>query len=209
MFFKSKDKEQKGHKLAGPKDIPQLVINHLVSSQIMDATTLRFLKSVSRSSENGNGHFDIRLFDPADAESRHINIMNYDTLTEKPELTIAEGWYDEATKKAELEVKKTIPAVKLFTMEEIKRQIEEMKDPGASIFFYTNAGTGIGGPLGKGAALVKLNTSADGKKMKKYTVYGVNVIDMQPSPDGTKIFDTDKTEEIAKWVAELHKPRMW
>jgi hypothetical protein len=209
MFFKSKDKEQKGHKLAGPRDLPQLVIKHLESSRIVDTATIPFLKSVSKSSENGNGHFSIRLFDPADAESRHISVLNYDTLNEKPEVVIAEGWYDEAAKKVELEVKKALPTVKLFTLDEIKKQIEELKEPGSSVFFYTNAGTGVGGPLGKGAALIKVNTPVDGKKTKKYSIYGVNVIDTQPAQDGTRIFDTDKPLDIAKWVFDMHKPRLW
>jgi hypothetical protein len=209
MFGKNKDKEQKVHKLSGPRDVPQLVVKYLESNKVVDSGTLPFLKSLSKSSESGNGRYDIRIFDPADAEARHINVHNYDTLTEKPELTIAEGWYDEATKSVELAVKKTFPVVKLFTNEEIARQIEELKEPGSSVFFYTNAGTGSGGPLGKGAALIKNNIPVDGKKSKKYTVYGVNVIDMQPSPDGTKIFDTDKPVEIARWVADLHKPRLW
>jgi hypothetical protein len=209
MFGKNKDKEQKGHKLPGPKDIPQLVIHYFESSKIVDPGMIPFFKSVIKSSENGSGRHDIRIFDPADAEARHVNVLNYDTLTEKPEITIAEGWYDEATKKVELAVKKSIPTVKFFTMDEIKRQIEELKEPGSSVFFYTNAGTGVGGPLGKGAALIKISTPTDGKKMKKYAVYGVNVIDMQPSQDGTRIFDSDKSVEIAKWVADLHKPRAW
>ena len=209
MFWKSKDKAQKSGKLAGPKVLPQLVIKHLESSKIVDMATVPFLKSVSMSSENGNGRYSIRLFDPADAEARHISVLNYETLTEKPELIIAEGWYDEATKKVELEVKKTVPTVKLFTLEEIRQQIEELKEPGSSVFYYTNAGTGTGGPLGKGAALIKLNVPVNGKKTKKYAVFGVNVVDMQPSPDGTKIFDTDKAMEIARWVSDMHKPRIW
>lgn len=209
MFWKSKDKEQKGTKLSGPKVMPQLVTKYLESSRIVETAMIPFLKSVIRNNEAGNGRYDIRLFDPADAESRHINVLNYDTLTEKLELVIAEGWYDEATRKVELEVKKAVPAVKLLNLDEITHQIEGLKEPGTSVFFFTNAGTGVGGPLGKGAALIKANTPVDGKKTKKYTVYGVNVIDMQPAQDGTRIFDSDKPAEIAKWVFDMHKPRIW
>jgi hypothetical protein len=209
MFWKNKGKEQKGSKLSGPKDMPQFVKIYLESNKVVDKGTIPFLKSVTKNSEKGSGIFDIRLFDPADAEARHINVLNYDTLTEKPELTIAEGWFEEATKKVEIVLKKTNLPIKFFTYDEIKRQIEELKQPGSSVFFYTNAGTGIGGPLGKGAALIKLNVPVEGKKTKKYVVYGVNVIDMQPVQDGSKIFDSDKAQDIAKWLSEMHKPRVW
>jgi hypothetical protein len=189
--------------------MPQFVAKFLESNHIVDTGTLPFLKAVTRNSENGNGCYDMRLFDPADAEARHISVLNYDTLSEKPELIIAEGWYDEASKKVELEVKKSCPTVKFFTMDEISRQIDELKEPGSSVFFFTNAGTGVGGPLGKGAALIKVNAPVNGKKTKKYTIFGVNVIDMQPVQDGTRIYDSDKAMEIARWVSDMHKPRAW
>lgn len=209
MFWKSKDKDQTGRKLSGPKEIPQFIKNYLESSRIVDKGTIPFLRMVTRNNEKSGGTSDIRLFDPADAEARHISVLNYDTLDQKPELIIAEGSYEESAKKAEIAAKKTFPAVKLFTYDEIKRQIDELKEPGSSVFFYTNAGTGVGGPLGKGAAMIKINVPVEGKKSKKYGVYGVNVIDMQPTQDGSKIYDSDKSQEIAKWVADMHKPRAW
>jgi hypothetical protein len=209
MFGKNKDKDQKGHKLSGPKEMPQFVKSYLESNKMVDAGTISFLRSVVKSNENSAGIFHIRLFDPADAESRHISVLNYDTLDANPLLIIAEGSYEEPAKKVELVCKKTIPAIKFFNRDEIRQQIEGLKEPGSSVYFYTNAGTGIGGPLGKGAAMIKLNVPVEGKKTKKYAVYGVNVIDMQPEQNGNKNFETDKADELAKWVIEMHKPRAW
>ncbi len=49
------------------------------------------------------------------------------------------------------------------------------------------AGTGSGGPLGRGVAIIKHNSSSE-KKQKKYSVWGASAINMQPSPNQLKIF---------------------
>ena len=66
---------------------------------------------------------------------------------------------------------------------------------------------GAGGPLGRGAAIIRLNSAAEGKKTKKYVIYGATVVDMQPTKNENKIFDSDKAEDVAKWVFQSHKPR--
>ena len=209
MFGKTKEKDQKSAKLSGPRDIPETVKKYITSAEMVDSGILPFLKAVTKSSDKGNGTNDIYIFDPADAEARNIKVHNFDTLKENPNLIIAEGWFDEAAKKAELTPKMTMPKVKFFTRQEIQKQIEGLTEPGSSVFFYTNAGSGVGGPLGRGAALIKLNTASDGKKVKKYSIYCVSVIDMQPIPksEAEKIWDADKADQIAKWVADSHSPR--
>ena len=207
MFWKRSEKEQKGAKLPGPRDLPEPVKKYLSSDQNMDAGIIPFLKAVTRGSEKGEKVVDIRIFDPSDAEARNVKVQNYDTLSQNPEMIISEGWFDEASKKVELTSKNPVPRVKLFTRDEILRQIEGLKDPGSSVFFYTAAGAGVGGPLGRGAAVIRLNAGTSEKKQKKYTAYGVSVINLQPVKTEMKIFDSDKAKEIADWVSEAHKPR--
>ena len=205
MFWK-KSSDQKDSKLPGPRDIPEPVKKEIAASSDIDPDTIPFLKATVRYGEGEGKNCDIRIFDPSDAEARNIKVKNYDTLTENPDLIICEGHFDEASKKVDIVVRKAIPKVKLLTMEEVLAQIEGLKEPGSSVFFYMSAGPAAGGPLGRGASIVKYNGEGD-KKQKKYTVYGANVIDMKPDKEGLKIFDSDKAKDVAKWIAESQKPR--
>lgn len=207
MFWKRNDKEQKGAKLSGPKDIPEIVKKYLAANPIVDAGMVPFLKAVTKGSEKSEKANDILVFDPSDAEARNVKVQNYETLTANPDMIIAEGWFDESAKKVELSATKAIARIKFFTSDEILQQIQALKEPGSSVFFYTNAGAGAGGPLGRGAALIRVNTPVEGKKVKKYSIYGVNIVNMQPTSRENKIFDSDKPADIAKWVSDSHKPR--
>jgi hypothetical protein len=211
MFWKRKDSGQKDNagqvKLAGPKDISEAVKKSLLSTGMIDPDIIPFLKSLSKPDENNPGKSTIRIFDPADAEARGVKIKDYLSLDEEPEMIIAEGQYDESSKAAKMEIKRSIPKYNLLTYDEILSQIEGLKEPGESVFFFMSAGTGAGGPLGRGAAVIKLNDPQADKKAKKYTIYGCNVINNQPTKDLLKIFDSDKAKEVAKWTAEGQKPR--
>ena len=56
-----------------------------------------------------------------------------------------------------------------------------------------------------GSAVIELNPNYPGTKQKKYNVYPTDVIDMQPVGKGQKLFDSDKTKDIARWVKEADK----
>jgi hypothetical protein len=203
MFWKKND--QKGAKLHGPKDLPDPVKKQLANDKNIDPDALPFLKMTLKSGENGSKSNDIRIFDPSDAEARGIVVKDYDSLTANTGLIIGDGKYDESTKKAEVTIRKPMSRVKLLNIDEILNQIEAMKEPGSSLFFYMSAGTGSGGPLGRGSSIVKYNNGDS--KHKKYAIYGANVIDMKPDKEGQKIFESDKPKEVAKWLAEAQKPR--
>lgn len=207
MFWKHGDKGQKDSKFSRPADIPNTVKKYIESNPIIDTGMLPFLKAVVKSSDKGERVSDIVIFDPSDAEARGIIVQNYDTLKQNPELIVAEGSYDETTKKVELTSRYAVSKIEFFTYQEILQQIEGLKEPGSSIFFYVNAGTGVGGPLGRGAAIIKVNPQVEGKKAKKYTVYGTNIVNMQPTNKESKVFEENKPEMIAKWVDGFHKPR--
>jgi hypothetical protein len=105
-------------------------------------------------------------------------------------------------------MKRTIPVFKFFTQAEIQQQLENLKTPDEQVFFFTAAGGGVGGPLGRGAAVVKLNPTDGPKKRKKYGIHSTRVINMQPVLTKDSLaFDSDKPKEIAKWISEGHKPR--
>jgi len=207
MFWKRNQKGQEEHKLSGPRAIPRPVEKYLAANPIFDPGIVPFLMSVIKKAENQANVNDIFIFDPSDAEARKIKVENYNTLLNNPEIVLAEGWYDESSQKVELTPKKNLSKINLFTYEEILHQIEGLKEPGSSVFFFTNAGAGAGGPLGRGAALVRVNSPAEGKKVKKYAIYGVDIIDMLPGKNESKIFDSDKPVEIAKWIFTSHKAR--
>jgi hypothetical protein len=205
MFWKSKDKEQV--KLSRPRDLPEIIKKKIESNQMIDAGTLPFLKAVVKNNGKGEKAFDILIFDPSDAEARNIKIENYDTLKANPKLIMAEGSYNESDKTVDLSATQAIPKIKFFTENEIQKQIEALSTQGSEIFFFVNAGTGSGGPLGRGCVVVRVNTSVEGKKIKKFGIYGDSVVDMQPTKRETKIFDSDKSMEVAKWIATSHKAR--
>jgi hypothetical protein len=207
MFWKKSDQDQKGTKLSGPKDIPEFAKKQIVATKMIDADLLPFLKEVVKHREDNARIADVIIFDPEEAEAYELQKQNYETVKAVPDLIVAEGWLNESEKKAELSLKKSYQIPKYFSEQEILQQIEELKDPGSSIFFYSNAGPSAGGPLGRGCSVIKLNPNADGKKIKKYSVYGANVVNMKPTQKEMKVFDSDKPKEVAQWVAKMHKPR--
>ncbi len=207
MFWKKKDGDAKTEKLTGPKDIPELVKKYVLAHNLIDAASLPFLKVLQKRSGAEEKKFDIRIFDPSDAEAREVKVADYNTLSANPEMVIAEGSFNEGTKQVELTVKIEVRQPKLLTAAEIQPQIEALKEPGSSVFYYMAAGPGAGGPLGRGAVVIKANDVKADKKQKKYTVFGARVVNMQPIVSQLKIFDSDKPQQIAKWVSEAQKPR--
>jgi hypothetical protein len=205
VFWKKND--QKGTRLSGPEDIPEFVKKHIAATKMIDAEVLPFFKEVVKYREDNARIADVIIFDPAEAEAYEMKIQNYETVKAVTDLIVAEGWLNEPEKKIELSLKKSYQIPKYFSEQEILQQIEGLKDPGSSVFFYSNAGSSAGGPLGRGCSLIKLNPNADGKKIKKYSVYGASILNLEPTEKEMKVFDSDKPKEIAQWVAKSHKPR--
>jgi hypothetical protein len=57
--------------------------------------------------------------------------------------------------------------------------------------------------------VIELNPNYPGQKQKKYNVYSVDVVNMQPANKGEKVFDFDKPNKIATWVKNLHEKRLY
>jgi hypothetical protein len=211
MFWDKKSKEEgKKEKLTGPRDIPGPVQNYLVAETKLDPDLVKLFKAVIRKSETGEVPTHIRVFDNSDAIARKVQVKNWASLDEHPDLMLYDGWFDERSKQVKLEEKKKVNFdTPIFTEAEIQQKIETLKEPGNMALFYMARGGKSGGPLGMGAAAIELNPNYPGKKQKKYIIYTADVIDMQPVSKGDKIFDSDKPKDIARWVKDGHHKRMY
>jgi hypothetical protein len=212
MFWgkKSEKEEEKKEKLSGPREIPGPVQNYLVAERKMDPDLVKLLKAVVRKGPTVETAFHIRVFDNSEALAKKVQVKDYTSLDERPDLIIYEGWFDERSKEVKLEEKKSVHwDTPLFTQAEIQQKIEALSEPGSTVFFYMARGSAHGGPLGMGAAVVELNPNYPGKKQRKYVIYTADVIDMQPVGKGQKLFDSDKPKDIAKWIKDAHHKRMY
>ena len=200
----------KVEKMPEPKQIPGLVEKHIIAEYKMDPDLTRILKAVVRASSTEEGVFNIRVFDESETLAKKIQVKDYTSLDNHPDLIIYEGWFDEKSKRVELEeMKKVSSDTTIFTEAEIQQRIEALSEPGSSVFFYIARGIAHGGPLGMGAAVVELNPNYPQKKGKRYNIYTADVVDMQPVGKGQKFFDSNKAKEIAKWIKVAHHKRMY
>jgi len=208
MFWGKKSAKEEG-KLSGLKEIPELVQKYLVAEKKMAPDLVKLLRGVERKSTNGAG-FDIRVFDHSEAIAAKVEVKDFTSLDNSPDLILYEGLFDEGAKQVKLEEKTKVNwETPIFTQDQIQQKIESLKEPGNEVFFYTARGGKHGGPLGMGAAVVELNPNFPGQKQKKYNVYTVDVIDMKPVNKGEKAFDSDKPKDIARWVKNLHDKRAY
>ena len=206
MFWGKKSGKEEG-KLSGPKAISGPVLNYLVTERKIDPDLVKLLKVVERKSTT-EAAFNIRVFDDSEAIARKVQVKDYTSLDECPDLIIYEGWFDEKAKQVKLEEKKKVNwDTPIFTQAEIQQKIEAISEPGSAVFFYTGKGGKHGGPLGMGASVIELNPNYPGKKQKKYIIYMADVIDMEPVGKGDKLFDSDKPKDIARWVKDGHHKR--
>lgn len=194
----------KVEKLPGPKMIPELVGNHLIKEMGKDAGWVWRLSVVMRPRGGGGKGQDIRIFASHEAEAKRVKVKNYMSLDEHPELIIFEGWFDKDKKKVELEEKRVMPKITIYTEKEIQQQIEAMTKPGSKIHFYLAASPASGGPLERGAAVVELNPKYPAKGQKKYSLSAISVEGTELTSKGFKMFDSDKPKDIARWIKERH-----
>ena len=208
MFWNKKGVDDE-EKLSGPREIPGPVQAHLVAQEKMDPDLVKLLKAVER--KGGNGDIpNIRVFDNSEAIARKVQVKDYTSLDQEPGLVLYEGWFDGGTKQVKLEEKNKLNwNTPILTQEEIQQKIEGLKNKAETVFFYAARGGKSGGPLGMGAFVVELNPNYPGKKEKKYTIYTTDVIDMQPASQGDKLFQSDDSKKVARWVKEAHHKRAY
>jgi hypothetical protein len=200
----------KAGKLPGPSDIPTLVKEYLLREKKLPPNAAEYLKAVVKKdlADNKKKAFFIRIFDEADSEASRISIKDYSTLEAHPGLIIFDGIFDETSKKVDLTQKKDAgQSVQIFTYEEILSAIEALTEPGSTLTVFMARGVAVGGPLGRGCAIVELTPSTAGAKTKKYSVYMTGIVNDQPLDKGSRLFDSDSAREVAKWVKEGHHER--
>lgn len=208
LWGKKSVKEEE--KLSGPREIPGPVKTYLVAEWKVDPDLAKLLKAVLVKESAEGKTYNIRIFDESDAMAKNVQVKNYLSLDEHPDLIIYEGQFDEMLKQVKLEEKKKVNwDTPIFTDAEIQQRIESLREPSSTVFFYMARGGTHGGPLGMGATVVELNPSYPAKKQKKYIVYTTDVIDMQPIGKGQKLWDSDKPKDIARWVKDGHHKRMY
>jgi len=209
MFWGKKSVKEEA-KLPGPQAIPGLVQKHLVAERKMDPVLVQLLKAVVLKSATQQTGLNIRVFDDSEALAKKVQVQDYTSLDERPDLIIYDGWFDEGSKQVKLEEKNRVNLdTTIFTEAEILQKIEALKEPGGTVFFYMASGNGHGGPLGMGAAVIELNPNYPGKKQKKYNMYRTDVVDMQPLDKGQKAFDMDKSKDVASWLKSAHHKRVY
>ena len=92
MFLNKSEKEEK---LSGPREIPGLVQSHLVAEKKMGPDLVKILKAVVHKGGNGASSSLIRIFDESGGVARKVQVKDYNSLDEYPDLIIYEGWFDE------------------------------------------------------------------------------------------------------------------
>jgi hypothetical protein len=210
MLWGKKSGKEDEKRFSGPREIPGLVQGYLVSQIKMDADLVKLLKAVLSRGSNGNKATHIRVFDESEAHAKKVDVRDYTTLDEHPDITLFEGSFEEAAKQVTLEEKKKGNFdTPILSEAEIREKIEGLDQPGGTAFFYLGRGCSHGGPLGMGAAIVELNPNYPGKKQKKYNIYVADVIDTQPGEKGERLFDSDKPKNVASWVKSNHHKRVY
>jgi hypothetical protein len=135
-MFWSKKSAKEEEKLRGPQMIPELVQKHLVAERKMDPDLVKLLKAVVRKSATGEKAFNIRVFDESEGLAKKVQVKDYTSLDECPDLIIYEGWFDEGSKQVKLEEKKKVSwDTTIFTQAEIQQKIETLKEPGSRSSF--------------------------------------------------------------------------
>jgi len=213
MFWIKKQEKQevtKTESLPGPRKIAGIVEKYLITEYKWDPALMGIINMVVRKSPKAEKAFDCRIFDLSEAEATGLKVKDFTSLDDHPALIFYEGWFDEGAKRVELTEKKNINAdIPLLTETEILQKIEALSTPGSTVFFYQARGPGVGGPLGRGAAIVEFNPDYAGKKEKKYNIYTTSVVGMEPVANRQKLFDSNKPQEVAKWVKEAHHKRLY
>jgi len=215
----------KTEKLPGPRSIEELVGRHMIVDLKLDPDWIWQLRSVVRRRTGGPHRFDFRVFSGTQVAAKKMEVKDYTSLDDYPDLILYQGWFDKVSMEVHFEENKpmavpvtveaaaatsagaTPPAnseVQIFTEQEILQKIIGLSGPSSTIFFYLARGPASGGPLDRGAAIVELNPNYPGKKQKRYIFYTDDVDGGKPVGKRQKMFDSDSSREITKWIKERH-----
>ncbi|MFH1983933.1 MAG: hypothetical protein ABIL58_19000 [Pseudomonadota bacterium] len=100
--FWSKEADSNVTKLPRPRDLPQLVGQYMVTKLKEDPDTIWNYKAVVMPREGSKTIFFVRIFNPAEADSRGVRVTDYNSLETAADLILFQGWYDKDSGKVEL-----------------------------------------------------------------------------------------------------------
>jgi len=108
-FWKERRAEElpreKVGKLAKPTDIPEIVGRQLVTRFSKDPDWVWKLKGVLRRRGEEKDAYDVRVFDASELAAKKVDVSDYTSLDEHPELILFEGWFDKKSMEVQIEEK--------------------------------------------------------------------------------------------------------
>jgi hypothetical protein len=96
MFWKRKETKEGEVKLPGPKGIPQPVGSHMVVQEKKDPDWVWQLKGVVRPAGKKKA-FYCRVFSEAQVAQAGVNVKDWSSLDDHPDLILWEGYFDKET----------------------------------------------------------------------------------------------------------------
>ena len=84
-------------RLTGPTTIPEAVARFMVVELKKEAEWVWYLKAVERSCPENKHLFDVRVFEAGTTLSENVQIRDYKSLDNHPELTVLQGRYNRKT----------------------------------------------------------------------------------------------------------------
>ena len=113
MFWKKKTKTEeaskaKMEKLPGPSSIESILATKLIVDLKQDADLVWKLHSVVRQRSGGGQRFDFRVFDAARVAATRVEVKDYTSFDDYPELIVYQGWFDKKSGEVHFEEKKPV-----------------------------------------------------------------------------------------------------
>lgn len=102
--------------------------------------------------------------------------------------------------------RREIVQIPIFTKDEMVQKIEALTEHGSTVSFFQDEGTGLGGPLGRGAFIVEINPNYPSHG-KKYNGFTVNAFGTELAEKGSKLWDSNKPKDITKWLGNTYCKR--
>jgi hypothetical protein len=97
MFWKKKDNDPNAEKLPSPKGIVEPLGMHLIVAMKQNPDWVWSLRSAFRPKPEDANLLDFRVFDGKKAATQNIQIINFNTLTDHPDLILFEGVFNKRT----------------------------------------------------------------------------------------------------------------
>ena len=113
MFWNKKTKTEepskpKIEKLPGPSSIEGTLATKLITDLKQDPDLVWKLHSVVRRSSGGGQRFDFRVFDMARVKATRVEVKDYTSFDDYPELIVYRGWFDKESREVHFEEKKPV-----------------------------------------------------------------------------------------------------